>query len=133
VTFEGTTGALSLGNAGGFDGTIAGFAQGDIIDLINTKAGSVVYHAANDTLSVKYQGKVIATLQLSGDYTGDTFGVASDGKGGTAITLTGATPGALQRFTEARAAFPPSDIGAAATLAPAGMGWDSSHMLATPG
>ncbi len=107
VTFEGTAGTLALGNAGGFAGTIAGFAPGNAIDLINTKASAVTYNAGADTLTVKNKGTVIATLQLSGDYTGDTFGLASDSKGGTEITVSAATP-AVHRFIEAVAAFSPS-------------------------
>jgi hypothetical protein len=112
VTFEGAKGTLALGNAGGFAGTIAGFAPGNAIDLINTTASAVTYNAGADTLTVKNKGTVIATLQLSGSYTGDTFGLAPDGKGGTEITVSAATP-AVHRFIEAVAAFSPS--GAAST------------------
>ncbi len=109
LTFEGAAGTLTLGNAGGFAGTIAGFAPGNAIDMINTKATAIAYHAGTDMLTVKNKGAVIATLQLSGTYTGDTFGLVSDGKGGTEITVTAAIP-AVHRFIEAVAAFSPPNM-----------------------
>ena len=111
VTFEGAAGTLALGNASGFAGTIAGFAPGNAIDLINTKASAVTYNAGADTLTVKNNGTVIATLHFSGSYTGDTFGLASDGNGGTDITVAAATP-AVHRFIEAVAVFSPSNTAA---------------------
>jgi hypothetical protein len=48
---------------------------------------------AGDTLVITDNGNTVATLQLGGIYTGDTFNVASDGHSGTNITVT--VPGAV--------------------------------------
>ncbi len=86
-TFNGVGGTLKLGDAADFAATIAGFAAGDTIDLLGLAADSATLQAG-DQLVVKNGGQTIATLQLSGDYGGAAFAVASDGHGGSNITVT---------------------------------------------
>jgi hypothetical protein len=88
VTFQGGEGLLALAAPGRFLATIAGFDATDTLDLVAITATSASL-AAGDKLLVKNGTRTIATLQLSGDYTGDTFATASDGAGGTYITLSG--------------------------------------------
>lgn len=85
--FAGAGGALALGAPAQFAATIAGFAAGETIDLVNTAATGAVLNAS-DQLVITDGATAVATLQLSGDYAGDSFDLASDGHGGTAITLT---------------------------------------------
>ena len=81
---------LALKDAAKFAAAIGGFAATDTIDLLGKKATSAVL-GAGDTLVIKNGTKAVATLQLAGTYTGDTFNVASDGAGGTDITLSTGT------------------------------------------
>jgi hypothetical protein len=129
VTFESASGKLALGSAAGFAGTIAGFAAGDVIRLINTKATGVIYNAAQDTLTIKNNGALVATLQLAGDYTGDTFHLAADGKGGTNLTVT-APSSALHQFVQAIAASAPSDMASLIASAQANLHSSAAQMLA---
>jgi len=128
VTFESASGRLGLAYAAGFAATIAGFAAGDVIRLIDTAATGLTYNAAKDTLTIKNKGALVATLQLSGDYTGDTFHLASDGKGGTQITVSASSAG-VSRFVEAIAASAPSDM-ASLAAAPASLNDNAVQMLA---
>jgi hypothetical protein len=62
--------------------------------------------------------KTVATLHLAGNYAGDVFSVASDGGGGSIITVAGATP-AAHRFIAAMAGLGATSgpsIGSAASL-----------------
>jgi len=82
----GTT--LALAAPQGFANTISGFSSGDAIDLI----GAVATNASisnSDQLIITDAGTSVATLQLTGNYpgTGLQFLLASDGNGGTTITL----------------------------------------------
>ncbi|MGI9169892.1 MAG: hypothetical protein ACR2FH_06910, partial [Caulobacteraceae bacterium] len=94
MTFSGGGGTLALGKAAKFAATINGFAATDIIDLLNTSATSATL-GGGDRLVIVNGRKTIATLQLAGTYTGDTFNVAPDGNGGADITVT-AGPAAAQ-------------------------------------
>lgn len=74
---------------GHFDGTITGFGTDDILDVrgIGT-AASASLDPATDLLSLRdAQGHTVASLQLGGDYSGTSFTTASDGAGGTTITV----------------------------------------------
>jgi hypothetical protein len=90
VIFDGAHGTLALGSPLTFAATINGFAPTDTIDLLGITATSAVL-GAGDTLVITNGTKAVATLQLAGSFTGDTFNVASNGKGGTTIGI--ATPG----------------------------------------
>jgi hypothetical protein len=70
----------------------------------------------------------VATLQLSGDYSGASFAVASDGHGGANITVSGAAAG---RFAQAISSMAPEAAGRTGHLLEA---WRSrpSMMLAGP-
>jgi fibronectin-binding autotransporter adhesin len=104
--FNGADAILALNDANKFAATINGFAATDTIDLLGQKATTATL-GAGDALVIKNGAKVVATLQLAGTYTGDTFNVASDGNGGSNITVTtggGATPpAAIHPFIAAMA------------------------------
>jgi hypothetical protein len=90
----GAIGALKLDQSGAFSGTIAGFAQGDGIDLadIGFSAGATLGYAANapgtgGTLTIS-DGVHTTNLALLGQYTAAGFQAAADQGGGTIITYT---------------------------------------------
>lgn len=87
ATFNGVGGDLKLGDAASFAATIAGFAAGDTIDLLGQAATSATLQTGNQ-LVVKNGGQTVTILQLTGDYSGSAFAVASDGRGGSNITVT---------------------------------------------
>jgi hypothetical protein len=107
ATFKGD-GTLALGNPAQFAATIAGFDSTDIIQLVGRTATQATLQAG-DKLAITDGGTAVATLQLTGNYAGDTFNVASDGAGGSLVTVS--TPGATtagvspasQRFIAAMA------------------------------
>ena len=86
IDFGDTGATLALGVVGQVKATLAGFAAGDAIDLLDTAATGATL-LAGDKLAIKDGKTRIAILQLSGDYGGQTFHVASDGAGGSLITL----------------------------------------------
>src|SRR5262249_21911772 len=88
VRFADGTGTLKLEAPGGYTGAIAGFQKGDKIDLPGQAVTTLdpVTTTGSTTLNVVNAGTTIASLNLLGDYTGYTFGHASDGAGGTNIT-----------------------------------------------
>ena len=86
IDFGDTDATLALGQVGQVKATLAGFAAGDAIDLLGTAATGATL-LADDKLAIKDGKTRIAILQLSGDYAGQTFQVASDGAGGSLITL----------------------------------------------
>jgi T5SS/PEP-CTERM-associated repeat protein len=89
VQFVGAGAVLDLGSvpASGTAASVSGFTAGDTIDLTTDpggNAGSVV----GDSLVITGGGVTLATLRLSGDYSGALFDVGADASGdGTAITL----------------------------------------------
>jgi hypothetical protein len=92
LTFAGDSGTLALAAPKSFAATIAGFAAGDIIDLVGITAHAAKL-GAGDTLVLTQKSRTVATLQLTGDYTGVTFAAQSDGHGGTTIAVSsGAAP-----------------------------------------
>ncbi len=99
ATFNGTGATLALSKVAKFASTISGFTTGETIDLLKTAATSATLNAS-DQLTIVNGATTVATLQLSGVYTGFVFNVASDGHGGSAITLA-AGPGALPPTTGA--------------------------------
>ena len=92
VTFLADTGALKLDNASSFTGTVAGLAGQDSIDLCDIAFAAEVtpsYSATDDnggTLTVS-DGTHTANLALLGNYMAASFVTASDGHGGTMITI----------------------------------------------
>ncbi len=87
MAFKAGGGTLALHHAGAFAATIHGFAAGDAIDLLGKRADSAVLETG-DRLAIFRGSRRLATLQLAGDYTGASFHVASNGAGGTSITVT---------------------------------------------
>ncbi len=67
------------------NGAITRFVGGDTIDLVGQTATSVIF--ANNTLTLENAGVVLDTFSLTGDFNTGEFGLASDGVGGTDVTL----------------------------------------------
>lgn len=86
VDFAGASATLALANPAGFAGVIAGLAASDTIDLLGRAATSASVNAS-DQLVIVNGSTTLATLQLTGNYSGATFQVGSDGQGGTSVTL----------------------------------------------
>jgi hypothetical protein len=91
ITFQGSTGDLTLDNPSSFVAFIAGFtgvnaSDSDQIDLrgINYSDLSESFNASTDTLAVS-DGTHSATLQFSGSYVAANFLFESDGNGGTIV------------------------------------------------
>lgn len=104
MTFTGGGATLSLSKPSTFAATIHGFVHTDVIDLLGATATSATL-GAGDTLVIKDGASVLATLQLAGNHANDTFHVASDGNGGTKITVTTAALAGGARFVAAMAGF----------------------------
>lgn len=101
AAFNGGTGTLALADPKTFAATIGGLAAGDTIDLLRITATGASVNG-KDQLVVVDGTTSVATLQLTGDYTGASFNVGSDGHGGAAITL--ATPARDMPIAHAAAA-----------------------------
>jgi hypothetical protein len=100
-----------MNDAAGFGATVAGFAAGDTIDLLNVAATSATINAG-DQLMVWNGAATAANLQLTGDYTGAAFSVTSDGAGGSDVTVSFFhTAHSLQVFAAASAALAAPDGG----------------------
>ena len=89
--FAGSGSALELGDGSVFKGTIAGFAAGDVLDVRSVafsgqSAGYTSTGASSGTLNLT-DGTHAAALKLLGSYAAGAFHLASDGHGGTAVTL----------------------------------------------
>lgn len=100
MSFNGAGATLALGKPAKFAATITGFAAGDTIDLLATQATRAKLKSG-DRLAIFNGADKVATLQLAGDYAAASFAVASDGAGGTNITVT--TPGPGHRLVAAMA------------------------------
>jgi hypothetical protein len=91
VAFGTGAGTLKLGDSFHFNGTIAGFGDADVIDLadVNFATASLSYHqnvsGTGGTLTIS-DGAHVAELSLVGNYSADSFSLASDLAKGTAIT-----------------------------------------------
>ena len=127
LAFNGPSATLALKQAAAFAAKIGGFASGDTIDLLATTATGASVNGA-DQLVIVNGTTTVATLQLSGSYAGATFGVGSDGKGGTDITLSTAPSPHL--LTAAMAAMVPSAGVSAGGHIPVAQ---NAPLLATPG
>ncbi|WP_373852270.1 C2 family cysteine protease [Bradyrhizobium sp.] len=91
ISFASSSGTLKLDDPAGFSGTVAGMTGADAIDFANIDfaAGQTVGFAGNaagGSLSVS-DGVHAASIALLGNYMASTFVAASDGHGGTAITV----------------------------------------------
>lgn len=90
ITFHGVGGKLQIDTAS-FDGSVAGFAATDKIDLSSIKydgGTSATYDATTGDLVVSDAYGHSITVKLTGqDYSNAHFAGSSDGHGGTLITL----------------------------------------------
>lgn len=132
IVFADATGRLDLTAANQFAATIAGAVAGDAIDLIRTAATSATLNA-KDQLVIADNGATVATIQLAGDYAGVTFHVASDGAGGSLVTLSAGAATArslVHGLADAMAALPGSSAVTSARAARASDG--AAWMLARP-
>ena len=87
ATLTGAAATLKLAAPTTFAATIAGFAVGDTINLLKV-AVTGAHVNGKDQLVIVHKKTNVATLQLTGCYSGATFTVGSDGHGGSDITLT---------------------------------------------
>ena len=81
-------GAVTSTDTAAFNGTIAGFGTGDVIDLNNLtfSAGNTVsFDGTTDLLSINNGTTTLAALQLSGTYASSDFHLQADTTGGTEI------------------------------------------------
>ena len=85
MNFTGADARLALASPSTFAATIGGFAATDVIDLLGIKTTSATL-GAGDVLTIMDGSHLVATLQLAGTYTGDSFKAAKDHHGGTDIT-----------------------------------------------
>ena len=84
MVFNGGNATLDLLNPSSFAAVISGFATSDTIDLLGITATKAALKSG-DALLITDGTTTVATLQLSGSYSGDSFSVKSDGNGGTDI------------------------------------------------
>ncbi|MCX7384996.1 MAG: matrixin family metalloprotease [Alphaproteobacteria bacterium] len=90
VAFNGAGGLLKIQTPSGFLGQIVGFGAGDTIDLVGLASTSV--SLSGNTLNVLNGASVVDTLHLVGDYSGASVSRASDGAGGSKLTIAGVNP-----------------------------------------
>jgi hypothetical protein len=90
VAFTAKDGALALGDAGAFAGSISGFSGSDVIDLLSQPITALAYSGSTTSgvLTVTGSSGTIATLAFTGDYKTSSFTSASDGHGGGDILFT---------------------------------------------
>jgi hypothetical protein len=86
TTFNGATATLAIKTPATFAATLSGFAVGDTVDLLGHKATGASINGSDQLVIVNGAGTV-ATLQLTGAYSGATFAIGSDGKGGTNVKM----------------------------------------------
>ncbi|MDE2375117.1 MAG: hypothetical protein KGL96_12885, partial [Hyphomicrobiales bacterium] len=89
MTFEGTSGTLTLADAVAFTGKVSGLAGADALDLADVSYGpattaTFLGNASGGTLTVS-DGTHTANIALQGDYLSSTWDLSSDGKGGTIV------------------------------------------------
>jgi fibronectin-binding autotransporter adhesin len=89
ASFAGASAVLALKDPSKFAATIAGFAAGETIELLGKKATSAVLTGSD--LVITNGAITVATLKLTGNYTGDSFlATYNKASGNTAITVTAA-------------------------------------------
>ena len=103
MNFNGADATLELSTPSTFAATIGGFVGSDIIDLSKIIATAATLNAS-DQLVITDGAATVATLQLTGNYAGDTFAAGTDGHGGTDITTT-APQGAAGPFATSNGAL----------------------------
>ena len=86
MVFGGASATLALKAPTKFAATISGFAVSDTIDLLKIIATGARINA-KDQLVIVDGTTTVATLKLTGSYSGATFSIVSDGHGGTNVTL----------------------------------------------
>jgi autotransporter-associated beta strand protein len=90
VSFTDSTGTLQLDQPGQFKSPISGFERGDTIDAIGVTATAALYSGGDLTL---FNGTTpVEQLTVSTPYSRNLFHVASDGSGGTDVTVTQPPP-----------------------------------------
>ena len=119
VAFNGAGATLALKKPTGVAATISGYAVGDTIDLLKIAATGASINGS-DQLVIVNGATTVASLKLTGTYSGATFTIGSDGHGGTNVTLLTAAgvppPGSTpQAFVAAMAGLGGAS-GSAATL-----------------
>ena len=79
IEFAGTDGLLDIGTASGFSGTIKDFASGDSLGVSTTITTATPgnFSSGITPLILKDGGMTVATLNLGGNYQGDTFTVTN--------------------------------------------------------
>jgi hypothetical protein len=82
VEFGPAHGTITANDGTRFFGDIAGFQQGDSIDITDMAAGSYTFDGTTDTLTTPENG----TIQFSGA-TGETFSFNPDSGSGTIVTI----------------------------------------------
>ncbi len=135
LTFNGAA-TLALKKPTKFAATIGGFAVGDTIDLLKIAATGASING-KDQLVIVNGATILATLKLTGIYSGATFTIGSDGHGGTRVTMltaAGAPPSAStpHAFAAAMAGLCGGD-GGSAGLAPAPAANENAMRLLAPG
>ncbi len=90
VAFNGANALLKLEHPASFTGGLVGFGTGDTIDLAGLAATSV--SLSGNTIEVFNGATIIDSLPLIGAYAGAGVSTASDGAGGSKITMVGANP-----------------------------------------
>ncbi len=90
VAFNGADGRLVLTIPNAYQGSIVGFGTGDTIDLHGIVSNDATL--VGNTLNILNNGGTVYTLPFVGDYSMASFSGASDGAGGTRITVSGVNP-----------------------------------------
>jgi hypothetical protein len=124
TTFDGSGATLALKTPTTFASSIAGFGVGDTLDLLKIAATGASINA-HDQLVIVNGTATVASLQLTGTYSGATFAVGGDGHGGTDLSLTAADAVALP-------AAPPVRSAQALICAMAGLGGSAGATIPTP-
>jgi hypothetical protein len=104
LTFTDAAGTLRLHQPGSVAASILNFVPGDTIDLPGIAANKADWSA--NQLTISNSGTTIATLSLPGSYASDTFTVASDGSGGSAVTVSATCYAAGTRILTPRGEVP---------------------------
>ncbi len=109
VTFGSGRCDLRLAQSRQYTSVISGFATGgrDVLDLcdiafVSPDQARFSGTSAGGVLTVG-DGLHVASIQLSGDYTGDTFVAAGDGQGGVEIIASATASPSIPTFTSAMA------------------------------